>query len=205
MEWNKKINLVSRKKKNVFDLIDESRMFLEYIIPHPCLNAGGTGRQANSLQGRGDKEMQGPIRIMDLGTGGGFPGIVIRIHKPEIKMVLVESIMKKVTAVCDIISRLGLKNITAMCMRAEDMAKNNVFKHTFDYITARSVAELNELVMWSRGLLKPGGKLITLKGGDICDELSKTKRMKCVKDIEVYEKGGRKVIITIMLPAKGRN
>jgi len=177
MEWNKKINLVSRKKENVFDLIDDSRIFLEYIKP---LSA----------------ETEEHIKIMDLGTGGGFPGIVIKIHRPEIKMILIDSIMKKVTAVCDIVSRLGLKNITAMCIRAEDMDKNNVFKHTFDYVVARSVASLNELVKWSSGLIKQDGKLITLKGGDISEELLNTKSMKCIKNIDIYDKGERKVVIT---------
>lgn len=171
MEWNKKINLVSRKKENVFDLIDDSRLFLDYI------------------------DFAKNPKILDIGTGGGFPGIVIKIQQPEIRIILLDSIMKKITAVCEIITRLGLTGINAVCMRAEDMGKNNVFKHTFDYAVARSVASLEELVKWTSGLIKPDGKLITLKGGDLEEELKKTERMRCVKEIEVYNSGQKKIII----------
>jgi 16S rRNA (guanine527-N7)-methyltransferase len=174
MEWNKKINLVSRKKENVFDLIDDSRIFLDYI------------------------DFTKSPRIMDLGTGGGFPGIVVKIHHPEIKITLIDSIMKKISAVCDITSRLDLGGITSICIRAEDLGKNNVFKHIFNYVVARSVASLQDLAKWSHGLLKPGGKLITLKGGGMNNEIQKVMRSKFVKKIDCFDAGERKVVICEM-------
>ncbi len=171
MEWNRKINLVSRKKTDVYDLIESSRIFLEYI------------------------DFKNNLRIMDLGTGGGFPGIVIKIHHPEIKMVLIDSIMKKITAVCDITSRLGLTGVSAMSIRAEDLGKNNMFKHTFDYVVARSVAKTGDLVKWSQGLIKPGGKLITLKGSEAENEAQSIKRNKYVDKIEMFDKGERKIVM----------
>lgn len=176
MEWNKKINLVSRKKTDVFDLIDDSRIFLEYIShPGPFLKRGnyGGGNQ---------------LKILDLGTGGGFPGIVVKIHRPEVRVVLVDSIMKKITAVCDIITRLNLEGISAVCSRAEDLSKNNVFKHTFDYVVSRSVAPLQDLVKWSRGLIKPDGRLLTLKGKNIGNEIKATQKLKYIKEVEISDR-----------------
>ena len=172
IDWNKKINLVSRKKSDVYDLIDDSRIFIDHI------------------------DFSVKPRIMDLGTGGGFPGIVIKIHHPEIHVTLVDSIMKKIAAVCDITSKLGLKDIPAVCIRAEDLAKNNVFKHTYDYVVARSVGNLKNLVKWSHELIKPGGKLITLKGGDVDGEIKQSKETKWIKGIE-RKSGEGKEIITV--------
>lgn len=171
MEWNKKINLVSRKKTDVYDLIDDSRIYLEYI------------------------DFTKSPKILDIGTGGGFPGIVIKIHQPESRIILLDSIIKKITAVCDIISRLGLKRINAICIRAEDLAKNNMFKHTFDYVVARSVAPLNELIKWSSGLIKPKGKLITLKGGNIEKEINRTLNIKYIKNVKVFDREDKKIVI----------
>lgn len=171
MDWNKKINLVSRKKTDVYDLIDDCRIFLDYIDFNPL------------------------PKILDLGTGGGFPGIVIKIHHPEIRVTLVDSIMKKITAVCEITSKLGLKDIQAVCIRAEDLAKNNVFKHTFDYVVARSVGKLKDLIIWSHELIKPGGKLITIKGGDVDVEIKHAREMKFLKSVERKSGDGKEILV----------
>lgn len=178
IEWNKKINLVSRKKPDVFDLINDSKLFFEYI---------------NFKEG---------TRILDLGTGGGLPGIVIAIHHPEAKLTLVDSIQKKINVVSDIIKKLGLKNVEAIWSRAEDLIKSPFekgetggFDNYFDYIVSRSAAVLQDLTKWSKDLLKPGGKLITVKGGNIAGEIHKTKKLDFVKNIEVFEVNDRKVVI----------
>jgi 16S rRNA (guanine527-N7)-methyltransferase len=171
MEWNRKVNLVSRKKTDVYDLIEDSKLFFDHINFRPG------------------------IRIMDLGTGGGFPGIVIKIQYPEIQLTVVDSIAKKIKAVEDIISKLGLEGIDAVCSRAEDMPKLPDYKNKFDYIVARSVAMLDVLVKLSRGLLKPGGKLVTLKGGDISKELHRVKKFKYVKNIAISSINERKVVV----------
>jgi 16S rRNA (guanine527-N7)-methyltransferase len=171
MEWNKKINLVSRKKTDVCDLINESKIFFDFI----------------------DFE-QNPT-ILDLGTGGGFPGIVMKIYYPNIKLTLVDSIQKKIKAVSDVSLRLGFKDVEIICSRAEELKKNSVLQHTFDYIVARSVAPLYELTKWSKELLKPSGKLITLKGGDLAEEVKRTNMQKFVKKLDILEKLDKKIII----------
>lgn len=170
MEWNRNINLVSRKKTDIYDLIEDSRLFLDFIDFREGLN------------------------IMDLGTGGGIPGIVLNIHHPEIRLTLADSIQKKINAVTDIVNELGLENVDVICARAEDMAKHDKYRNRFDYIVARSVAALDDLAKWSKDLIKPGGRLITIKGEDIKEELQRTKRLKYLENTEVTAKDGRKII-----------
>ena len=171
MEWNGKINLVSRKKTNIYDLIEDSSRFLDYI------------------------DFRSGLRILDLGTGGGIPGIVIKIHHPEIELTLTDSIGKKIKAVNDILNKLGLENVEVICSRAEELAKQDKYKNRFDYIVARSVAALNDLAKWSKDLIKPGGKLVTVKGADIEEELQRTKRLNYVENIRVNPGEDRKIIV----------
>lgn len=171
MEWNESINLVSRKKTDVYDLIKDSNLFLDYI------------------------DFRRDLEVMDLGTGGGIPGIVIKIHHPEIKITLVDSIQKKVNAVKDIVLKLGLQNIDIICSRAEELAKQESYKNRYDYIVARSVASLDNLVKWSKDLIKPGGKLVTVKGADIEKELKRTKKLSYVKNIKVDPGEDRKIVV----------
>jgi 16S rRNA (guanine527-N7)-methyltransferase len=162
MGWNSKINIVSRKKENVFDLIEDSRLYLDYI----------------------ENENKD---LLDLGTGGGFPGIVIKINKPLVNVTLLDSVSKKINVVKDIITKLELTGIKAVSSRAEDLGKRSLYKNSFDYITARSVAPLDMLVKWSVKLIKPGGRLITLKGSDINDEINNARKYNLFKNIHTFE------------------
>src|SRR4030095_7054710 len=172
IDWNKKINLVSRKKPDVFDLIEESKLFFEHIDFKPGVN------------------------ILDLGTGGGFPGVVIALHHPEVYLTLVDSIQKKINVVSDIIKKLGLKNAENICSRAEDLPAE--YHDHFDYVVARSVAVLQDLVKWSKALIKRGGKLITVKGGNITGEIHKTRHLDFVKNIDIFEVNDRKVVVVTL-------
>jgi 16S rRNA (guanine527-N7)-methyltransferase len=177
MEWNPKINLVSRQKLNVLDLIEDSKLFFDAIDFTPGMN------------------------ILDLGTGGGFPGIVIAINHPEVNVVLVDSIQKKINVVKDIIKRLELTNAKAICSRAEDLIKppvdpQNLFQNNFNYVVARSVTVLQDLAKWSKSLLKPGGKLISVKGGDIKGEILSTRKLPFIKNVFINTAGER-LIVTV--------
>lgn len=169
IEWNSKINLVSRKKPNVLDLIEDSKLFFEGIDFAPGMN------------------------ILDLGTGGGFPGIVIAIHHPEVNLVLVDSTQKKINVVSDIIERMELTNTKAIWSRVENLATP---ANSFDYVVARSVTVLQDLAVWSKPLLKQEGKLVTLKGGDISGEINKTRKLSFVKS--VYKKTfDERILVTV--------
>jgi 16S rRNA (guanine527-N7)-methyltransferase len=161
MEWNKKINLVSRLKTNIYDLIEDSKLFGDFI------------------------DFRAGLQLLDLGTGAGIPGIVIKIHHPEIQLTLVDSIRKKINAVNDIVSRLGLNDVEVICARAEELGRQSEYKNKFDYIVARSVSSLDNTVKWSKCLIKPGGRLVTVKGEDVEEELRRTKRLKYVENIAV--------------------
>jgi 16S rRNA (guanine527-N7)-methyltransferase len=186
MEWNKKINLVSRKKTDILDLIEDSHLFLDYVTFKP-----GT-------------------KILDLGTGGGLPGIVLAIHHPEAQFVLIDSITKKVKVTGDIITKMNLTNARAICTRAEELITDNsadthhmridpnpniISARSFDFVVARSVAVLQDLAVWSKELIKPGGKLVSVKGGDLSGEVHAARKLRFVKKVEQLDRGARKVII----------
>ncbi len=148
-EWNEKINLISRKDIEYLE---------ERHLSH-CLAI------TNHL-----KLMQG-TRIMDVGTGGGFPGIIMAICYPQAQFTLIDSIGKKITVVQDLIDQLGLKNAEAKQTRAEAINKQ------FDFVTGRAVKNLPEYFSWIKGNVRRGEKntipngVLYWKGGDMDDEL----------------------------------
>ena len=148
-EWNEKINLISRK-----DIEHLEARHLSH-----CLAI------TNHL-----KLMQG-TRIMDVGTGGCFPGILMAICYPQAHFTLIDSIGKKIAVVKDLAEKLGLKNVEARQCRAEEIKKE------FDFITGRAVKNLPEYFSWIRGNLRRGERnsipngVLYWKGGELEDEL----------------------------------
>lgn len=149
LEWNEKINLISRKDTESFEVrhVLHSLAIAKFIR----FDAGA--------------------RVLDLGTGGGFPGIPLAIFFPEVSFTLIDSIDKKTKAVKDIVESLGLQNVRVVRGRAEELQEE------FDYVVSRAVAPMNDLVRWTRNQLKPGQKgslpngWVVLKGGDLKEEL----------------------------------
>lgn len=107
--------------------------------------------------------------IVDIGAGAGFPSIPLKIMKPSLNIIMVDSLNKRVNFLNDTIKLLNLKNIQAVHFRAEDFAKDNFEK--FDYVTARAVARLNTLSEYCLPLVKVGGKFIAYKGDNV-EEIS---------------------------------
>jgi len=149
LEWNEKINLISRKDTESFEVrhVLHSLAIAKFIR----FDAGA--------------------RVLDLGTGGGFPGIPLAIFFPEVSFTLIDSIDKKTKAVKDIVESIGLQNVRVVRGRAEELHEE------FDYVVSRAVAPMNDLVRWTRNQLKPGQKgslpngWVVLKGGDLKEEL----------------------------------
>ena len=148
-DWNLKINVVSRKD------IDE--LYLRHVL-HSLAISKVIQFQPNS-------------KIMDVGTGGGFPGIPLAILYPECSFHLVDSINKKLNVVREVVAGLGLENVKTTHTRVEDI------KDTYDFIVSRAVAAMPTFVHWVKGKvakkqnhnLKNG--IIYLKGGDLTEEL----------------------------------
>ncbi len=144
LEWNQHINLISRK--------DEDRVAIHHVL-HSLAPAKVLSFQSGS-------------RVLDIGTGGGFPAVPLAILFPEVEWLAVDSIGKKITVVKDLAQRLGLHNLEARHQRAEEV------KGPFDFVVSRAVARMNNLVQWTRSALalahkhdRPNGWLV-LKGGD---------------------------------------
>jgi len=155
-EWNEKINVISRK--------DIDSLYEKHVL--------------HSLSIAASFDMEDGMDIIDLGTGGGFPGIPLAIFFPHVKFPLVDSIGKKLKVVEAVAEGIGLKNVTTQHTRIEDIRNRSQDpKGKFDFVVSRAVAPLKDLWRWSKPLLKiktqtaftPG--LICLKGGDLAAEV----------------------------------
>ncbi len=152
LEWNSKVNVISRKNTSIENIVINSLYFLEGFSFYE------------------------KARILDIGTGGGFPGIPLKILYPEVEITLCDSIQKKVKVVEDIIEHMRLSSAKAVCSRAEELEKVSQHACAYDYIVSKSVAPLKDLYKWGKGLLKPGGMFLCIKGGDIKQEMAYARR-----------------------------
>ena len=142
-EKNKKVNLISRK--------DFENFYLHHIIHSLSITKFALVKKEN--------------KIIDLGTGGGLPGLPLAIYYNNKKFILVDSIRKKISAVDEIIKELNVKNISTINNRVEDLNINA------DIIICRSVSSIENIIRWTKGVLNKKGKLILLKGGNVNKEL----------------------------------
>lgn len=149
-EWNEKINVISRKD---IDLLYERHVLHSLGIARVITFKPGT-------------------KILDVGTGGGFPGIPLAIMFPDCKFHLVDSIGKKVKVVEGVASSLELKNVRAQQIRAEEI------KDKYDFVVSRAVTDLGEFMKWVKNKFAPQtifneleNGVLYLKGGDLTEEL----------------------------------
>ncbi|WP_301920816.1 16S rRNA (guanine(527)-N(7))-methyltransferase RsmG [Ferruginibacter sp.] len=149
-EWNEKINVISRK---------DMENFYEHHVLHSLVIAT-------------QFEFKKGSEIMDLGSGGGFPGIPLAIFFPDTQFHLVDSINKKLKVASEIAAAIGLQNLSTQHTRAEDIKNRK-----FDVVVSRAVAPIKDLWWWAKPLLKKGvspNGLICLKGGDLTKEISES-------------------------------
>jgi len=116
------------------------------------------------------------VRLLDIGSGAGFPGLALKIVRPQWEVVLLEATGKKVTFLRHMIETLQLKHVEAVNGRAEEFAHRLDYRATFDVVTARAVASLPVLLEYAAPFCRVGGRIILLKKGELEDELSRGKR-----------------------------
>ena len=158
-DWNSKINVVSRKD------IDE---LYRHHVMHSLFIAAYIRTEMpdiyDRLRGEGPYSVAEPLKIMDLGTGGGFPGIPLAVMFPHAQFTLCDSIGKKIIVATEVYKGLGLQNVKTVNARAESLPE------TFDYIVSRAVTSLDNFMPWVKGKYTEG--ILYLKGGDLAEEIS---------------------------------
>lgn len=116
-------------------------------------------------------EIEDGIKVLDLGTGAGFPGIPLKIAFPQMKIVLLDSLNKRINFIKEVIEKLGLKGIEAYHGRAEEFAQKSKYREAFDLVVSRAVANLATLSEYCIPFVKVGGSFVSYKSGEIEEEL----------------------------------
>lgn len=121
-------------------------------------------------------DLSGTKKVLDLGCGAGFPGIPLKIVFPELEIVLLDSLKKRILFLDEVIEKLDLRGIRAIHGRAEDYAKKEEYREQFDYCVSRAVANLTTLSEYCIPYVKVGGKFISYKSGKVKEELKEIKK-----------------------------
>lgn len=163
-DWNAKINVISRK--------DIDNLYINHVL--------------HSLGIAKVIQFKRKTKVIDVGTGGGFPGIPLAILFPEVNFHLVDSIGKKITVVNDVVKELKLKNVVATKNRVEEITEK------FDFVVCRAVITLPVFHEWVKSLISKDGfnvlhnGILCLKGGDVTEEIKLLKKRVLIFDLKDY-------------------
>lgn len=152
LEWNEKINLTA--------ITDENDIILKHFVDSVTIN---------KYINKGDI-------VMDMGTGAGFPGIPLKILNKENKLILVDSLNKRINFLEEVKNELKLEKLDLIHSRAEDLAKNKEYRENMDIVTSRAVANLRVLVEYMLPFVKIGGRCICMKGPNADEEMKEAKK-----------------------------
>lgn len=129
----------------------------------------------DSLSAWDDKILQGVETLADIGTGAGFPAIPLKIFKPHLKLCLIDSLAKRTEFLKKVVATLELDGVEIFHGRAEELARQKIFREQFDVVTSRAVARLNILAEYCLPFAKVGGKFVALKGKNFREELDEAR------------------------------
>ena len=151
IEWNKKINLTA--------ITEPDEIILKHFVDSLTIS----------------KYISDGTNVVDVGTGAGFPGIPLKIVRQDVDITLLDSLQKRINFLDEVINELNLEKITTVHSRVEDFGKNKKYREEFDIATSRAVANLSTLSEYLLPLVKVGGKVISMKGSLIQEELENSK------------------------------
>lgn len=152
IEWNEKMNLTA--------ITDPKEIILKHFVDSLTIA----------------KYVKEDKSIIDMGTGAGFPGIPIKIYRKDVKVVLADSLNKRIKFLDEVIDKLKLENVETIHCRAEELGKNKQYREKFDYATSRAVANLSTLSEYLMPFVKLNGKCIFMKTIEVEEELEKAKK-----------------------------
>lgn len=152
LEWNEKMNLTA--------ITDPMEVIIKHFIDSITIS----------------KEIEKDKKVIDIGTGAGFPGIPLKIIRPDISVTLLDSLNKRITFLNAVIEALKLENIDAVHGRIEELGKNKKYREQYDYATSRAVANLPVLSEYMLPMVKVGGKCICMKGANVEEEILEAKK-----------------------------
>lgn len=154
IEWNEKVNLTSITDKDEFIV----KHYIDSVMCVPC------------------REFQNAEKIIDVGTGGGFPGIPLALAAPDKEFVLMDSLNKRIKIINQLCEDIGITNVTAVHARAEELAKNKDHRESYDLCVSRAVANLSTLSEYCLPFIKKGGYFLSYKGPDSEQEVKDAKK-----------------------------
>lgn len=152
LEWNEKINLTA--------ITEPEEVILKHFVDSLTIS----------------KYIEKDSKLVDMGTGAGFPGIPLKILRDDIEITLADSLNKRINFLNEVIKELNLKNIQTVHTRAEEFGKNKKYRESFDIATSRAVANLSTLSEYLIPLVKPSGKTICMKGSEIKEEVEMARK-----------------------------
>lgn len=154
MEWNEKINITSITDDEEIDI----KHFIDSITPLTM------------------DLIWGNIKVIDIGTGGGFPGVPLKIINKDMEVVLLDSLKKRITFLSHLIEKLALNNIIPIHGRAEELGRDKSHREKYDIAISRAVASLNTLCEYCLPFVRVGGHFISMKGPDVDEELKEAEK-----------------------------
>jgi len=153
-DYNEKVNLTS--------IVDDEGIIVKHFL--------------DSLTVLPEMDISQKVKVIDIGTGAGFPGMVLKIAQENVDLVLVDSTRKKLRFLEEVAERLGLDCVKCIHARAEELIRQKPdFKEGFDYVVSRAVARLPKLVEYCLPYVKPGGMFIAMKGRNYMEELEESR------------------------------